>query len=76
MGAMAGGAAGFYGGHKMGHGVIGTLAGAFLGSKAEDALKDRRHEGQEQQQQGYGQYQQGGQQQHHHHHHQKREGEW
>jgi len=73
MGAMAGGAAGFYGGNKMGHGIIGTLAGAFLGSKAEDAMKDRRHEQQQQQSYGQpGQYQQGG---HHHHHHQKRDGE-
>ena len=29
-----------------GHGIIGTLAGAFLGSKAEDALKNRKHHNQ------------------------------
>jgi hypothetical protein len=40
MGALAGGAAGAYGGHKMGHhGVIGGLAGAFVGHKLEDKYK-------------------------------------
>lgn len=39
MGALAGGAAGAYGGHQLGHGVIGTLGGAFVGSKLEDTYK-------------------------------------
>lgn len=39
MGALAGGAAGRFGGKKAGHGLIGTLAGAFIGSKLEDKLK-------------------------------------
>lgn len=63
---------------KMGHGIIGTLAGAFLGSKAEDALKERRHSPQppqQQQYQGYGGSQYGGSQPsqggHHHHHHKR-----
>lgn len=49
MGALAGGAAGAYGGHKIGHGFIGTIAGAILGSKAEDAAKERHKHGQHQQ---------------------------
>lgn len=43
MGAIGGGLAGHYGGKKMGHGLIGTVLGAIAGSKAEDALKDRKH---------------------------------
>jgi outer membrane lipoprotein SlyB len=44
MGALGGGAAGYFGGNKMGgHGVLGALAGAFMGHKAEDALKDKKH---------------------------------
>jgi hypothetical protein len=44
MGALAGGAAGFAGGHKMGnHGIIGALAGAFMGSKLEDYAKVGLH---------------------------------
>jgi len=40
MGALAGSAAGFYGGHKMGkHGILGTIAGAIVGSKVEDFAK-------------------------------------
>jgi uncharacterized protein YcfJ len=42
LGAIGGGIAGHYGGKKVGHGLIGTLAGAFLGSKAEDAIKDKK----------------------------------
>jgi hypothetical protein len=40
MGALAGGAAGGFGGHKMGHGIIGTLGGAVAGSMLEDKFKD------------------------------------
>jgi len=39
MGAVAGGIGGHMFGSKHGHGLIGTLAGAFLGSKAEDRYK-------------------------------------
>ncbi|KAI9655270.1 MAG: hypothetical protein M1821_005417 [Bathelium mastoideum] len=42
MGALAGGAAGAYGGHKMHHGVLGGLAGAYAGHKLEDAVKEHR----------------------------------
>ncbi|KAI1502599.1 CVNH domain-containing protein [Biscogniauxia marginata] len=44
MGAVAGGAAGAYGGHKMGHGVIGTIGGAIAGHLAEEFVKDKREE--------------------------------
>lgn len=52
MGGIAGGAAGAFGGHKLGgkagHGVAGTivgaLGGAFAGHKAQDAASDWKHE--------------------------------
>lgn len=39
MGALAGGAAGAYGGHKVNHGFIGGIGGAVAGSMLEDAYK-------------------------------------
>jgi outer membrane lipoprotein SlyB len=43
MGAIGGGAAGYYGGNKLGgHGIIGALTGAFFGHKAEDKFKESR----------------------------------
>jgi hypothetical protein len=54
MGAVAGGLGGHYLGGKAGHGIIGTLAGAFMGSKLEDKYKESHHHGQ-QGQGGYGQ---------------------
>lgn len=53
MGALAGGAAGYYGGNKMGHGIIGSLAGAFLGSKLEDKHKAHKNDGHGGNQGGY-----------------------
>lgn len=47
MGALAGGAAGAYGGHKMGHGVIGAIGGAFAGHKLEDFVHDRKEKKEE-----------------------------
>ncbi|XXH04568.1 hypothetical protein Hte_010985 [Hypoxylon texense] len=47
MGALAGGAAGAYGGHKMGHGVIGAVGGAFAGHKLEDFVHDRKEKKEE-----------------------------
>ena len=44
MGALAGGAMGAYGGHQMGHGIIGVVGGAYAGHKLEDAVKDKRKE--------------------------------
>ncbi|KAI0158530.1 CVNH domain-containing protein [Pestalotiopsis sp. NC0098] len=42
MGALAGGAAGGFAGHKMNHGFLGALGGAFAGHKLQDAYKDHR----------------------------------
>ncbi|TKA78858.1 hypothetical protein B0A55_03811 [Friedmanniomyces simplex] len=39
MGALAGGAAGAYGGHQMNHGFLGGIGGAVAGSMLEDAYK-------------------------------------
>jgi hypothetical protein len=44
MGALGGGAAGYFGGNKMGgHGILGAIAGAVLGSKTEDHFKKPKH---------------------------------
>lgn len=44
MGALGGGAAGYFGGNKLGgHGIMGAIAGAVLGSKLEDKHKDKKH---------------------------------
>jgi hypothetical protein len=43
LGAVAGGIAGRYAGKQAGHGLIGTLAGGFLGSKLEDKYKHNHH---------------------------------
>lgn len=44
MGALGGGAAGYFGGNKMGgHGIMGAIAGAVLGSKLEDRQKAKKH---------------------------------
>jgi hypothetical protein len=46
MGALGGGAAGYFGGNKLGgHGIMGALAGAFVGSKLEDKHKKPKHNG-------------------------------
>ncbi|KAL5120036.1 hypothetical protein ACEQ8H_002134 [Pleosporales sp. CAS-2024a] len=43
LGALGGGAAGYFGGNKMGgHGIIGAIAGAVLGSKLEDKHKHNK----------------------------------
>jgi hypothetical protein len=45
MGALGGGAAGYFGGNKMGgHGILGALAGAVLGSKLEDKHKKPKND--------------------------------
>ena len=41
LGAVGGGAAGAYGGHKVGHGFLGAVGGAILGSLTEDFAKDK-----------------------------------
>jgi hypothetical protein len=43
MGALAGGAAGSFAGHKANHGFLGTIGGAVAGSMLEDAYKDKKH---------------------------------
>jgi outer membrane lipoprotein SlyB len=44
MGALGGGAAGYFGGKKLGgHSIIGALTGAVLGSKLEDKHKKPKH---------------------------------
>merc|ERR1711939_1210586 len=42
MGAVAGGAAGAFGGHKAGHGFLGSIGGAIIGSLAEDYAKKNK----------------------------------
>ncbi|EEP77126.1 conserved hypothetical protein [Uncinocarpus reesii 1704] len=44
-GAITGGIAGGYAGSKANHGFIGTIAGAVIGSLAEDKLKKHKHSG-------------------------------
>uniref|UniRef100_L7JBY8 LysM domain-containing protein n=1 Tax=Pyricularia oryzae (strain P131) TaxID=1143193 RepID=L7JBY8_PYRO1 len=42
LGAMGGGAAGGFAGHKMGHGILGAIGGAVAGHFAEEKVKDWR----------------------------------
>lgn len=44
MGALAGGAAGAYGGHQVNHGFLGGIGGAVAGSVLEDAYKKKQKE--------------------------------
>lgn len=41
LGALGGGAAGAFGGHKVGHGFLGSIGGAIAGSIAEDLGKKK-----------------------------------
>jgi len=43
MGALAGGAAGGYAGHKMHHGFLGAVGGAYAGHKLEDTYKEHHN---------------------------------
>jgi hypothetical protein len=45
LGALGGGAAGAWGGHKAGHGFLGAIGGAIMGSLAEDFAKKKKHSG-------------------------------
>lgn len=45
LGAAAGGAAGAFGGHKVGHGFLGAVGGAILGSLTEDFAKGKGKHG-------------------------------
>ena len=51
LGAVAGGAAGAFGGHKLGHGVLGGLGGAVAGSMLQDHFKHKKEEEHKQKQQ-------------------------
>lgn len=61
--SLAGGAAGYYFGHKKDHGLLGAIGGAIVGNFLEDKLKDKggRH--------SHGQHHEHGSGHHHHHHH-------
>ncbi|THV64728.1 CNVH-domain-containing protein [Aureobasidium pullulans] len=41
-GALAGGALGAYGGHKLNHGFIGAMGGAYAGHKLQDTLSEEK----------------------------------
>ncbi|KPI38560.1 uncharacterized protein AB675_4253 [Cyphellophora attinorum] len=45
LGALAGGAGGGFLGHKAGHGFLGTIGGAIMGSITEDFAKKKKHGG-------------------------------
>ena len=46
MGALGGGAAGYFGGKKLGnHGFLGAIAGAVAGHKLEEKTKKNKHGG-------------------------------
>ncbi|KAF7595485.1 hypothetical protein BBP40_005821 [Aspergillus hancockii] len=47
LGAVAGGAAGAYGGHKVNHGFLGAVGGAITGHVAQDALKKHKEKKEE-----------------------------
>ncbi|KAI6794494.1 hypothetical protein KC363_g7352 [Hortaea werneckii] len=54
MGALAGGAAGAYGGHKMKHGFLGGIGGAVAGSMLEDAYKKKSKKDKKEKKQKFG----------------------
>lgn len=45
LGALGGGFAGHHFGGKQGHGILGTIGGALVGSFAEDFMKKKKHGG-------------------------------
>ncbi|RMY81734.1 hypothetical protein D0862_12259 [Hortaea werneckii] len=56
MGALAGGAAGAYGGHKMKHGFLGGIGGAVAGSMLEDAYKKKSKKDKKEKKQKFGRH--------------------
>lgn len=54
MGALAGGAAGAFAGHRVHHGFLGGVGGAVAGSMLEDAYKKHSKEGKKQKRRGSG----------------------
>ncbi|KAJ5166918.1 uncharacterized protein N7482_005699 [Penicillium canariense] len=72
--SLAGGAAGYYFGHKKNHGLLGAIGGAIVSNFLEDKLKDHgRHSHEHRQDHGHhhihGHHQNHGDGHHHHHHH-------
>ena len=60
--SLAGGAAGYYFGHKKEHGLLGAIGGAIIGNLLENKVKDHgRH--------SPSRYGHGAHHHHHHHHH-------
>lgn len=53
MGALAGGAAGAFAGHKVNHGFLGALGGAFAGHKLQDAISDHNKQKKEEKKQSH-----------------------
>ena len=53
MGALAGGAAGAWAGHKVNHGFLGALGGAFAGHKLQDAVHDHNKQKKEEKKQSH-----------------------
>lgn len=50
--SLLGGAAGYYMGHRKGHGFLGALGGAVAGNFLGDKFKDRKHHGRREQEGG------------------------
>ncbi|KAJ5082547.1 hypothetical protein N7532_011590 [Penicillium argentinense] len=65
--SLAGGAAGYYFGHKRDHGLLGAIGGAILGNFLEDKVKDHRRNSNASSS-SHGHHGHG----HHHHHHHHR----
>ncbi|KAL1879174.1 hypothetical protein Daus18300_001753 [Diaporthe australafricana] len=53
LGALAGGAAGAWAGHKANHGFLGALGGAFAGHKLQDAVNDHNKHKKDEHKQSY-----------------------
>ncbi|KAJ5771228.1 uncharacterized protein N7511_003279 [Penicillium nucicola] len=65
--SLAGGAAGYYFGHKKDHGLLGAIGGAILGNFLEDKVKDhKKHDRDDESEHRHGRHG------HHHHHHHHR----
>ncbi|KAJ5450160.1 uncharacterized protein N7458_006609 [Penicillium daleae] len=68
--SLAGGAAGYYFGHKKNHGLLGAIGGAIIGNFLEDKLKDSgQHSHGHHHEHGNGHHHEHGNGHHHHHHH-------
>ncbi|KAJ5917631.1 hypothetical protein N7466_011185 [Penicillium verhagenii] len=72
--SLAGGAAGYYFGHKKEHGLIGAIGGALVANFLEDKVKNHHESSSGKHEQGHGsEHEHGhGHHGHHHHHHHSR----